>query len=294
MGDEADVRLVDAHAERDRGDDDDSLLPQEPRLRVLAHCGVETRVVGHGVDPAGAEPRGSGLHALAGHAVDDARLPRVLRLDEPQQLVLRAVLGLDPVLDVGAVEVGDEVPRVLHAQPLGDLLVGGPRGGRGECDAGNVREGVRKHGQPHVVGAEVMPPLGDAVRLVDREQGDRCALQQLNGARQGEPFGGHVEQVNVPGEKLPLHLLRLVGLQGGVEVRGADAHGLERGHLVRHERDQRGDHHARAVPQQCGDLVAQGLAAAGGHEHDCVPAGHHLLDDLRLLTAEGVVPENLL
>ena len=49
------------------------------------------------------------------------------------------------------------------------------------------------------------------------------------------------------------------------------------------------------VPSQQGrQLVAERLAAAGGHQHQRVAAGHDLLDDLRLLAAEAVVTEDVL
>src|SRR5699024_2555744 len=41
------------------------------------------------------------------------------------------------------------------------------------------------------------------------------------------------------------------------------------------------------------DLVAQGLPAAGGHEHDRVSAAHDLVDDGRLLTPELLIAEDI-
>jgi hypothetical protein len=51
------------------------------------------------------------------------------------------------------------------------------------------------------------------------------------------------------------------------------------------------DHHRHALPGAlAGDgrhLVAQALAAAGGHQHQRVAAGGHVVDDAGLLAAEG-------
>ena len=127
--------------------------------------------------------------------------------------------GLDPVLDVGAVEAGDEVLRVLHPQTLGELTVGGFGGRRRQRDPRDVREGVRQHRQTHVVGAEVVAPLGDAVRLVDRDERELGALQQVDGAREHQTLRRHVEQVDLAGQQLLLDGLRLVG--SSVEFRKA-------------------------------------------------------------------------
>ena len=50
--------------------------------------------------------------------------------------------------------------------------------------------------------------------------------------------------------------------------------------------------HAGAGPHQRGDLVAQRLAAAGGHQHQRVAAADQVLDHILLVTAERVVAEH--
>lgn len=62
--------------------------------------------------------------------------------------------------------------------------------------------------------------------------------------------------------------------------------------LVLHEGDQRGDDDAGAGAHHGRDLVAEGLAATGGHEDDRVAAADQVVDDGFLVAAEGVVPED--
>ena len=64
-------------------------------------------------------------------------------------------------------------------------------------------------------------------------------------------------------------------------------------HLVLHQRDQRRDDHRQPVEQQRRDLVAQRLAAAGGHDRQRIAPGQHVLDHLALERAEGVVAEGV-
>jgi len=78
----------------------------------------------------------------------------------------------------------------------------------------------------------------------------------------------------------------------GVELRGAHAEFAECGDLVVHEGDEWGDYDADARPHEGGDLVAERLATARGHQHQRVAAGGYVLNNLGLLAAEGRVAED--
>ncbi len=100
-----------------------------------------------------------------------------------------------------------------------------------------------------------------------------------------EPLGRHVEQVELAGVQLRQHAARLGAVERRVVEGGAHAVGAQRVDLVFHQRDERRDDDADAGPQQRRDLVAERLAAAGGHEHEGVAAGDDVLDDLELVGA---------
>ena len=82
MGDEAHIRLIDAHAERDRGDHDHAILVEEPLLRNPALLGRQSGMIGERGAPFAREPGGRLLHRAARQAVDDAAILRVLGGDE--------------------------------------------------------------------------------------------------------------------------------------------------------------------------------------------------------------------
>ena len=82
MGDEADVGLVDAHAEGDGCDHDDAVLAHEPVLVPLAHVGVEAGVVGQRGDAFVVQPGGGLVDFLARLAIDDAGVAGVLVAQE--------------------------------------------------------------------------------------------------------------------------------------------------------------------------------------------------------------------
>ena len=217
---------------------------------------------------------------------------RALAAHEVEQLLAHLELGADAVLDVGPVEARHEVPGAVEREARGDLAMRGLGGRGGEGDARHVGPALGELGEGEVVGAEVVAPLRDAVRLVDREQGDAAALEEPLGGLGVEPLGCDVEQVELAGQVGALDLGPLGRLLAGVEVGGAHAVAHEGVDLVVHERDEGRHHHARALAQQRGDLVAEALAATGRHEHDGVAAARDLRDDLGLLAAEGVVAED--
>ena len=85
--------------------------------------------------------------------------------------------------------------------------------------------------------------------------------------------------------------LRLAS-QGRIEKGGRNAQFVQCADLVLHQRNQRRDDQRRTVAQQRGYLVAQRLAAAGGHQHQRIAAGQHRVDGGALLTAKLVVAED--
>ena len=186
-----------------------------------------------------------------------------------------------------------KVRASLQAEPGGDLAPGRQIGGRGQRDPGHVGPARVQHGKLEIFRAEVVAPLRDAVRLVDREQGERDLVEPVEEPVAQEPLGGQVEQVELARGGLPANPALLLGRQARVQERRAQPQLAQRHHLILHERDQGADHDRRAGAQQGGDLVAQRLAAAGRHDHERVAAPHHAAHDRLLLTPEGAEAEDV-
>ena len=148
-----------------------------------------------------------------------------------------------------------------------------------------------------VVGAEVVAPVADAVRLVDDEQpaatgqGGQLLVAE---ARVVEPLGADEQHVDLVGGEGRADLAPLLGV-GRVHRHGPDAGALGRGDLVAHQGEQGRDDDRRPGPlgaaQRGGDEVDRGLAPPGAldDEHPLARA-HERLDRLELALAEvGVV-----
>ncbi len=138
--------------------------------------------------------------------------------------------------------------------------------------------------------------------LVNRKQAQHAALIQgielCQKARRHDPLGRAVQERHVPAQQAFFNLRGLFARQGGVQKSGAHARFMQRPHLVVHQRNQRRDHHrqslACALAGNGRHLVTQRLAAAGGHQHQRVAAGHHVFNDGLLRATEGTVAKNFL
>ena len=135
------------------------------------------------------------LGSVARRAVDDTGLPFMTITDEAQQLLIAITLLDDPVADVGAIEAGDEGLGILQGQPVDDLTAGEVVGGGGERNAWHIWKFIGQATQPDVLRPKVVPPLRDAVRLINGNQGQLAAMQQRQTPLGQQTLRGHVQQL---------------------------------------------------------------------------------------------------
>ena len=146
--------------------------------------------------------------------------------------------------------------------------------------------------QVAVGGPEVVPPLADAVRLVDGEGGEADTLER--GAHRGlESLGRRVDELVLATAELLYAGTPLLGSEARVEEGGAQADPAHRVDLVLHERDERRHDQRRATQDPGRDLVGERLPGAGRHDAHAVPAGQHRVDDGLLARPELTVAEHL-
>jgi hypothetical protein len=130
------------------------------------------------------------------------------------------------------------------------------------------------------------------VRLVDGEQRNTASVQEPHGRFHAEPFGGKVEQIQLAGQRRGLNRAPLLEILGGVQKSRAHPERAQGIHLVLHQRDERGYDNTDAIPNERRDLITERFPTARWHEHQSIPAGDHVIDDLLLTIAERVVPEH--
>jgi hypothetical protein len=154
-------------------------------------------------------------------------------------------------------------------------------------DAGGGKP-LAQQGELPVLGAEVMPPLADAVGLVDREPPHADAGEEVEQPRVHEPFRGGEQEPQVAGGETVADGRPLVLRHAPVDRRGRVADRLQRIDLVLHQGDERRDHDVGRLPDQRRQLVAEALAPSRRHDDERVAAGEGRRDRLGLQRPEPV------
>ena len=298
MDDEADVGLVDPHAEGDGRHHHRPVLGEEALQPPVAFAGVHAGVVGDGVGPGLLQRLGHPLAAIAAAAVDHPGLAAPFaHQGDHSRVCLRAraaLLAHRRELEVRPREAVDQHLRPLQPQRANDVLARAGVGGGGDGDARHAGEDLGEAAEGAIVGAEIVAPLADAVGLVDRDEAERQLGQTVHHGAGRQALGRDVEQVQFPGSRRAPDGRAVVEGDAGVEPRRAHALLLQRLDLVGHQGDQRRDHQAKAGAQDGGNLVAHRLAAAGGQHRQHVAAGEDLRHDRGLQAPEvGVAPDPL-
>ncbi len=155
--DEAHVRLVDPHPERDRGDDDGDLVAGEKLLVARARRLVHPRVIGQHGPALRRQLCGQPIHAVPRAAVDDARLIAVGG-QEGQCLRQTVCPRLHRQEEVLSVEAGNEDVRRTEAEDGADVVADMRRGGRGERHAHRLAVAPAHREELAVFGPEVVAP----------------------------------------------------------------------------------------------------------------------------------------
>ena len=291
MRDIAHVGLVDAHAERNGGNEAERLLLEEGILVGGSIAGVHAGVVGQRTNPLLVQPLGRTVDLGAGEAIDDAGIAGVAG-EEALQLAARVVALDDRIADIGPVEAGGEDARIGEAEPLDDIVPGGGVGGSGQRYARHAGIVGGDRGELAILGAKIVAPLADAVRLVDGDERDIDTLHHRLEAGKHKALRGDIEQVELAGLEVAEGAGGLFRRDRGVERRGVDASLSQRLDLVAHQRDERRDDDADALAGEGRDLEAHRLAGAGGEQHHRVATAGDVADNILLLAAETLVTED--
>jgi hypothetical protein len=124
------------------------------------------------------------------------------------------------------------------------------------------------------------------VRLVDDEERDRAARERRPEGLRGEALGrGEADRRRPFADLLERCAVGFPVPARGEHHRRVAQVGQPRA-LVAHQRDQRGDDDGEVLAGERGELVAEALATAGGHDDERVAPVERRLDGLALAGAE--------
>ncbi len=204
VADRAHVRLVDPHAERVRRHDDRQRAVHEPPLHRRALLAPEPRVVHADRAVERRRELDSELLGTRPRARVDDRRRRARRSQRGRDMAVlrhRRRARDDRERQVRAIEARRHAHRVAQAQPRLDVARDLRRGRRRRRDDRLRRKPPCRVGEAEVVRAKVVPPLRDAMRLVDDEQPDPRALHRLDERRRGEALRRDVQQPQLAGHR---------------------------------------------------------------------------------------------
>ena len=299
---EGQVRLVEPHTQGRGGHHRLDPVGLEVLLDPLPLLRVRPARVGHHVNAGVPKRPGGVLRRGDGERVDDPRA-RQLRevLQQPRQPRRGAGQAQHPQAQRRARQRTAQHEHLLpglDVQLFHDVLHHTAVGGGG---GGQHRHGARAGGgqlpdqvpDPPVVRPEVVPPVGDAVRLVHHQQahaGDEVRELLVPEAGVGQALGRDQQHVHLVRGQGAAHVLPFRGV-GRAHGHGPHAGPGGRGHLVPHQGQQRGDDQrgpgAPGPQQQGGHEVHRGLAPAGALDHErAAPVGHERLHCLVLALLE--------
>ena len=136
-----------------------------------------------------------------------------------------------------------------------------------------------------------MAPLGDAVRLVDGQEGYGKPGEEVAEGGDMEPLGGHQEELGLTFQGSMEDLPGFFRRQGRVEEVGPEPGLPGPSHLVFHEGDE-GAHHQNHPPQEEGwKLEAHALPPSGREDPQGVPPPQDSLHQRLLPGTEGRMPQ---
>ena len=182
VGDPADVGFVDAHAEGDGRNNDECIFCVEAVLDAAAFVRVHCAMVVAGIVTLVAQSSSQRFCFGTCGAIDNPTLATP-RACIAQYLLARLVFGREGEADVWSVKPVQEPPRFCACEQAGnDFVLGFVVCCGGESGKGNT-EIALKLADPQIIGAEVMAPLTDAMRFVNRDARNTCVAQDI--ARHG-------------------------------------------------------------------------------------------------------------
>src|SRR4029078_12710447 len=100
--------------------------------------------------------------------------------------------------EIGTTETCDQPKRISERQSFTQIRLNAGRGRGSQSQAGRIREFLSQATDLEIIRSEIVPPLGNAVRFVDDQQGDPERAQELEKSIMLHPFPCQLEQLEPP------------------------------------------------------------------------------------------------
>jgi len=226
----ANIRLVDAHPERNRGDDDHDVARGEPLVAALLVGLRHASVIVGASHPLTLE--------LFAHRL--ARLPRLDVYDGGLGELAEVKIPLSVYVDfqIGAAGAESILVGLVNVEHLVNVVHDAGRGGGGDGEHRNLGKRGLDNSQLQVALAEVVAPLRYAMRLVDGKQPNNILYLFKYGDASLYKLGRRVYNFIV-------FVFADVNTGLGVQTRAVNIFGIQIVALVVHQRNQRRHHNRK-------------------------------------------------
>ena len=233
----ADVGLVDAHTEGDGRHDDLQLSAEKGFLHAFTNRGFKAGVI-RGSGKLAAELLGQFFGRFARGCVNNGRPPGGFPKKVPNELIAARLRHLyDFNREIVAAESVHEQLRFDQPQLRHDVLLHRRRGRRRKREDGRRAQHGKDAAQRAVVRTKIVTPSGDAVRLIDGDQGRLAASQHLWKARHAQPLRCDEQELQRSFQISPAGFPRRLARQAGMNAGHAQAARRQLASLIVHQGD---------------------------------------------------------
>src|SRR3569833_2845493 len=184
---------------------------------------------------------------------------------------------------------------IAHAEPLNDLCTDFFRSGSGHRQYIRSIERFNHMGQFKVVRPEIVPPVTDAVRLINGKERDACTAKLIESLRAAKLLRGKKDKFDLALCDTFQGVLMLSCSQGRVDYSGVvELTGLDRLCLVLLEGDEWRNYDGRAIEKTTGNLVNGRFAGACGLDEQGISPFQEALDCFALAGPKRFEPKQFL
>ena len=188
---------------------------------------------------------------------------------------------------LGGIRCSAWVRRAVIAHVLDDFIAHAWRRRSGHRQRGGVAQFVARLLQEEVVGAKVVAPQADTVRLVNHKEVQPGMAQRAQELALAQPFWRGIDQFILPLRDAGHAFGNLIIGQRAVNEGGAGTRRSRQTlHLVLHKCNQRANDERTARQHKRRQLVAERLARARGHDGQDRLATQHCRHRIRLSIAQ--------
>ena len=291
MNHRADVRLVDAHAKRNRCHNHARLATHEGRLRRGTKIIGQSRMIRRCRKPLRLEKCRNLFGSFLPRDIDHGRTIDRRQTLKQNRFSLGRRAGGDAQIKIRPVKPERDMILLCDPKRAPDVRRNFRRRGRGQGQHSGNFQPPAKPRDLEVVRPEIVTPFGNAVGLIHRDHRHIPSPHPLAKPLVGQPLRRDVQHPQPPGIQVLIQGPQALGIHRRIQPRRRNPPPRQRLDLILHQRNQRRNHQGQTLERKRRQLITQGFAATGRKNCQHRPPGHQRPDDLGLTASQRLMAE---